>query len=415
MTQSSCLSILRAWMFFICLVLFATTIQLAHGQTATLSPTSRSFGSVAVGSSSGSTTVTLTNTGRAALSVSSITTSGDFTQTNTCGSSVAAARNCVITITFKPTAIGARTGTLTVNDGVGTQTASLTGTGITPITISPASRAFGSVVIGQTSAARTFTITNRETVALPITVASTNTEFAQTGCGSSLAAGASCTASVTFTPAATATGLQAGQIQVSYTGIGSPQSVSVQGTAVAPLTARPNPVQFSLVRAVGTPSVPHVVTITNNNQTSATAIQSIVSSPAAYAITGNTCGSSISAGLSCAVTIVFTPTVVGTTTGTLTITSGGIPLVVNMTGGAQVNNLVSLVITVPSPTLAAGSTEQLTATGTYANGTTGDVTAAAVWTSSNTGVLSFGTTPGLAKGVAGGTATVTATVSGTSS
>ena len=121
------------------------------------------------------------------------------------------------------------------------------------------------------------------------------------------------------------------------------------------------------------------------------------------------------AGLSCVVTIVFTPTVVGTTTGTLTITSGGIPLVVNMTGGAQVNNLVSLVITVPSPTLAAGSTEQLTATGTYGNGTTGDVTAAAVWTSSNTGVLSFGTTPGLGKGVAGGAATVTATVSGTSS
>ena len=140
-----------------------------------------------------------------------------------------------------------------------------------------------------------------------------------------------------------------------------------------------------------------------------------MSSPAAYAITGNTCGSSIPAGLSCVVTIVFTPTVVGTTAGTLTITSGGIPLVVNMTGGAQVNNLVSLVITVPNQTLAAGSTEQLTATGTYGNGTTGDVTAAAVWTSSNTGVLSFGTTPGLAKGVAGGTATVTATVSGTSS
>ena len=115
-----------------------------------------------------------------------------------------------------------------------------------------------------------------------------------------------------------------------------------------------------------------------------------MSSPAAYAITGNTCGSSIPAGLSCAVTIVFTPTVVGTTTGTLTITSGGIPLVVNMTGGAQVNNLVSLVITVPNPTLAAGSTEQLKATGTYGNGTTGDVTAAAVWTSSNTGILQCG-------------------------
>ena len=515
MTQSSWLSILRACMFFISLVLFATTIQPAHGQTATLSPTSRSFGSVAVGSSSGTRTVTLTNTGTAALSVSSITTSGDFTQTNTCGSSVAAARNCVITITFKPTAIGARTGTLTVNDGVGTQTASLTGTGtapititpathgfgsvaegttslatsltvrnggttaitglsiastnavfaqtstcasslaaaasctvsvtfsptaagaqtgqiqvsytgvgspvsatvtgtgVAPITITPASRAFGSVVIGQTSAARTFTITNRETVALPITVASTNTEFAQAGCGSSLAAGTSCTASVTFTPATTATGLQTGQIQVSYTGTGSPQSVSVQGTAVAPLRAQPNPVQFSMMRAVGTPSAPHDVTITNNNQTSAVAIQSIVSTPAAYAITGNTCGSSISAGLSCVVTIVFTPTVVGTTTGTLTITSGGIPLVVNMTGGAQVNNLVSLVITVPNPTLAAGLTEQLKATGTYGNGTTGDVTAAAAWTSSNAAVATVVSNTGVVTGVAAGPAVIRATVTGT--
>lgn len=76
-------------------------------------------------------TATLSNTGNTALSVTGITASGDFTETNNCGASVAASASCTITVSFIPTATGARTGTLTVNDNspVTTQSASLTGTG----------------------------------------------------------------------------------------------------------------------------------------------------------------------------------------------------------------------------------------------------------------------------------------------
>jgi uncharacterized protein YjdB len=84
-----------------------------------------------------------------------------------------------------------------------------------------------------------------------------------------------------------------------------------------------------------------------------------------------------------------------------------------MTGGAQVNNLVSLVITVPHASIPAGTSEQLTATGTYGSGATGNITNAAAWTSSNTAVATVVSNTGVLKGVAAGTAVITATVTGT--
>jgi hypothetical protein len=187
----------------------------------------------------------------------------------------------------------------------------------------------------------------------------------------------------------------------------------VTGTAVSPLTVAPTSITFSTTRNVGTPSQPHSVTLTNGT-TSAVAIGSIVASPAAYAITANTCTSSLAAAASCTVTVVFTPAVEGTTAGTLTTTYGASnsQLVVAMTGGAQVNNLLSIAVTVPTPTLAAGLTEQLTATGTYAGGTTGNLTSAAVWTTSNNKVASVSAT-GLVTGVGSGSATITAAVTET--
>lgn len=103
--------------------------------SASLSPGTLSFGSVVVDSSSATQDVTLSNSGGSALTVTSIaitgTNSGDFSETNTCGSSVAASGSCTITVMFKPTAAGARSGTLTVTDSAGgsPQTTALSGTG----------------------------------------------------------------------------------------------------------------------------------------------------------------------------------------------------------------------------------------------------------------------------------------------
>jgi len=103
------------------------------GGTVTLSPSSLNFGNQTVGTTSSPQAVTLTNSQSVSLSITSITTSGDYAQTNNCGTSLAANSSCTINVTFTPTTSGTRTGTLTVNDnGPGNpHTASLTGTGVT--------------------------------------------------------------------------------------------------------------------------------------------------------------------------------------------------------------------------------------------------------------------------------------------
>jgi hypothetical protein len=108
--------------------------------TVTLSPASLTFASETDGTTSAAQTVTLTNSGTAALTITSIAASGDFSQTNTCGASVAAGANCTISVTFTPTAAGARTGTVTITDNAGNspQTVSLSGGG-EAISISTAS------------------------------------------------------------------------------------------------------------------------------------------------------------------------------------------------------------------------------------------------------------------------------------
>ncbi len=107
---------------------------------ASLSAASLMFSSQNMGSTSSAQTVTLSNTGNAALSISGIvlsgTNSGDFVQTNTCSSSVAASANCTISVTFKPTATATRTASLKITDNAtgSPQTVSLTGTGVPPPT-----------------------------------------------------------------------------------------------------------------------------------------------------------------------------------------------------------------------------------------------------------------------------------------
>ncbi|MFZ1087356.1 MAG: protease pro-enzyme activation domain-containing protein, partial [Terracidiphilus sp.] len=105
--------------------------------TATLTPTSLTFGAQATGSTSASQMVTLQNTGTGTLTISSIAASGVFSQNNGCGVTLAPGANCTISITFTPLADGLVTGTLTVTDNAASspQTVSLSGTGIgTPCT-----------------------------------------------------------------------------------------------------------------------------------------------------------------------------------------------------------------------------------------------------------------------------------------
>ena len=105
----------------------------SSGSSATLSvtPSSLTFASQSVGTTSAAQAVTVRNTGNAAASISSIAVSGDFAQTNNCGTSLAAGASCTFNVTFTPTTAGTRTGSLTISSNAtnGLATVSLTGTG----------------------------------------------------------------------------------------------------------------------------------------------------------------------------------------------------------------------------------------------------------------------------------------------
>jgi sugar lactone lactonase YvrE len=212
----------------------------AAAPTVQISATSLNFNSEPVGSKSTAQTVTLTNSGSAALAISSISASGDFASTNTCGTSVAAGAACTISVTFTPTASGTRAGTLAIADNAtgSPQTVALSGTGATAVvtapavTLSPTSLTFASQTDGTTSVAQTLTLTNSGNAALTITGITASGDFAQTNtCATTVAAGSSCTISATFTP--TAAGTRTGTLTITDNASGSPQTVALSGTGVA--------------------------------------------------------------------------------------------------------------------------------------------------------------------------------------
>src|SRR6185295_2919253 len=110
----------------------------------TATPASLSFAAQNVGTTSAAQTVTVRNPGSAAVALSGVTTSSsEFAQTNTCGASLAAGATCSVSVTFTPSAAGARSATLTVSNSGSTLSVPLagTGTGVTqpPLTATPTS------------------------------------------------------------------------------------------------------------------------------------------------------------------------------------------------------------------------------------------------------------------------------------
>jgi hypothetical protein len=198
----------------------------------TLSASSLSFSAQAVGTSSGPLPVTLTNSGTAPLSITSISPGGDFAETNTCGSSIAILANCTISVTFIPTLTGSRTGSVSIVDNASNspQTITLTGTGQAPapaVSLSPSSLTFSSEPVGTTSAPQLVTLTNSGNASLSIVSISASGDFAETnGCGSSVLAGNNCTISVTFTP--TTTCWRSGSVTITDNA-GSPQTIRLSG------------------------------------------------------------------------------------------------------------------------------------------------------------------------------------------
>lgn len=316
--------------------------------------------------------VVIANTGGSTASITSITLAGDFAfVANTCGTTLAAANtagdSCTVSITFTPAASGARAGSLTVVDSAGTQTAQLTGTGMSPATdlLSPSSLTFASQTIGTQSASQQVTLTNNGDQAVQgITVQSSTTDFvAANNCGANLAGHASCAILVSFLPSII--GADNGSLTVSdivAAGSTHSQQVALTGVGLPPsgiASVSPSFINFGYY-AVGGASPAQTVTITNNGSSSISGIQTaMVGDFSLQTASTNPCGTSLSVGASCNIGIVFAPTQVNQRTGSLTITGTNLstPLVVALTGSGagftvKINGSNSQVVTgnqTPSP------------------------------------------------------------------
>jgi subtilase family serine protease len=208
-------------------------VTVALNPAVTLSPTSLTFGKEIVGETSKAKSVTMTNTGRGTLDINSIVASGDFTvASTTCGSTLNVGLSCKIEVTFTPTQTGTRSGAITITDNAGNspQSVPLSGTGTAQVTLTPASKTFPATKVGDSSAAKTFTLDNKQTATLSSISVSTTGDFSvsSTTCGASLAGASKCTIDVIFTP--TQTGTLTGTLQVGDSAVGSPQTSNLTGT-----------------------------------------------------------------------------------------------------------------------------------------------------------------------------------------
>ena len=317
-----------------------------------LTPSSLTFGSIQVSTASSAQTVSVQNTGGQSISLTSLTVSAPFTRTTTtCGTTLAANTACIVTITFNPTTAGTFSGTLSVKDSLGTQTAALTGTALTgpTDTLSTTTLTFPNTALNTASAPLTVTLTNSG--GEPLTNIGTsilntaNSMFSATSnCSSTLAANSSCTISVIFTP--TATGSQLATLSV-FDALHQ-QAVYLKGTGV-------NPPAFSLSKTAlsfgsvqeNLPSAVQTLTVTNSggaplNQPAFTFSGAGLT---AFSTSATTCGATLTNGANCTVSIVFTPTAAGATSATLTVstsTPGVVPITATLTGTGLIPPTISL-------------------------------------------------------------------------
>jgi len=223
---------------------FISKIGTGSGASVSLTPASLQFPAISVGSTSQPQQVLLRDLSSAALSITSIAVTGDFAENDNCGTGVAAGGSCTFSVTFTPTASGARAGSISITDNAAGSPQIVTlsgGSGLAPAaSLTPSSLTFASQVLGTSSAAQTVQLSNSGTAALSLANVQVSGDFAQTNnCPASLAAGATCTFSVTFTP--TASGSRSGILTVNDNASGSPQTVSLFGNGIVDfsLTAAP--------------------------------------------------------------------------------------------------------------------------------------------------------------------------------
>ena len=268
---------------------------------------------------------TLRNMGSAAMSITSITPSpSDYTQTNTCGSTLAGGGECTISVTFNPTTAAARPGTLTIshagNFSPTVVTLNGTGANLPFVTLSPTSLTFADQSVDTASPAQMVTVTNIAAATLTFNnpAFSISAGFAQTNnCPGTLAQGKSCTVSIAFLP--TQNGPFSGSLQVSSNSSGlATTSVALSGTGIVgspALTLSSAGLAFA-PQVIGTNSFGQSLSVVNTGNVPVN-IFAVAANLPDYITSG--CVQNLNPGGICGVRVTFSPTASGTRTGKITL------------------------------------------------------------------------------------------------
>jgi Big-like domain-containing protein/ASPM-SPD-2-Hydin domain-containing protein len=253
------------------------TLNGSGSAPVTISPVSITNFSAPVGTTSAFKTVIIKNTATTPLTLDTFQFSGDFEQTaTTCGAlpaTLAPGASCNIYVVFDPTIGGVRDGQLQVYDTAlsSPQVVNLSGTGTSPLTISPASLSFSALLVGTVSAPKTITLTNHESESESFNLALTSglsaVDFlASSNCSTGvIPANSSCLIYVNFAPSSTSPTTRTGKLTVTDSAPGGTAlAASLTGSATATNPAAAVAVLSPGAGAAGT-VVP--VTITGNGWT----------------------------------------------------------------------------------------------------------------------------------------------------
>lgn len=346
------------------LCLAVPLVPTVAAQNLSISPRLIAFPNQAVGTMSLPQVITISNNQSTLLNLSNIEVSAPFSQTNSCGVSLQVGQNCTLSITFTPSAAKYFSSSIILTDTAlnSPQTVTLTGSGVVPAAVSPTQISFPNQAGGASSAPAQVTLINNQLVALNISSIQTLPPYSQSNnCGTSLPRGQSCSVSVVFSP--TAAKYFASALTIADDAANSPQTVSLSGNGVVPVTFTPAIGGYYFVnQIVFTPSTPQTVKIANNQSVPLTF--GTISSSTDYPFATN-CGTVLAADATCTIQVSFNPQAIGIRNASLTIlhNAAGSPIVIPLQGqGITGSQGPGVSVTPPAPCILPSETEQFSAT-----------------------------------------------------
>ncbi len=395
---------------------------------AAASPPTVAFGNVPINTTvSQSITITVDSGYRTEIASGSglnMPFSFDF---DTCGAGggFSGPGTCTVKESYHPTALTASSGTTNVFEcpiaggSCLTIPYTVSGTGISLAAASPPTVAFGNVPIN-TTVSQSITITVDSGYRTEIASGSGlnmpfSFDFDTCGAGGGFSGPGTCTVKESYHPTAlTASSGTTNVFECPIAG-GSCLTIpyTVSGTGISLAAASPPTVAFGNVPINTTVSQSITITVDSGYRTEI-ASGSGLNMP--FSFDFDTCGAGggFSGPGTCTVKESYHPTALTASSGTTNVfecpIAGGSCLTIPYTVSGTGISLASLMVTPATPTIAAGTDQQFTATGTYSDGSTADLTTSVNWTSDTLAAATIDATTGLAHGVSPGTSTISATL-----